>query len=263
MKKFIMILAVCVLLVGILATNGTFAFLNNISNIFSDLTSILGIDNGTPENDEGQFKVELALQTRDGSGGLITTNEIPVLLPAVYSDDYAWPTVATKVGDRTYSLWQNGSGVNGIVDKFVSVTNMSEKTEDSDHDAYFRIAFAVQEEAFQLLHLNFNENRDDYEWTAWTKIQIGGRDYRMIIATYQKALAAGETSPAALLQVALDKKTTNEDAEKITSDFLQIQVMAVDATLFNAVPTTDGGTKTYTAQEALDAALPLANLNPF
>ena len=259
MKKLIMVLTVCIVLGGVLATNGTFAFLNNVNvtEIFSDLLELLGADNGTPQNDESLFKVELVLQTRDSSGELTTTSEVPMLIPAVYADNYGWKTHEAHIDGETYYLWTTEDGINGIVDKFVSVVNKSEVDMSAEspiyREAYFRIAFAVQQEAYDFLHLNFNEV--DYTWSDWKQISINGRSYQMIVATYTKPLAVNETSPAALMQVALDKKTTSADAEKISSDFLQIQVMAIDATPFKE---TD-----CTVEQALDAALPLNSLNPF
>ena len=236
MKK-LMVLAVCVLLSGALAANGTLAF-PNISEVFSDLSKLLGL-NGLPE-DNSIFKVELVSQIRDENGNLVRTTEAPMLMPAVSSGELK--TVATAVGGKTYSLWESK---NGITDKFVSVANRSVVDTAAEppvaHDAYFRIAFAVQEEAFPFLHLNFNNA--DYAWSDWKEIEIDGRAYRMIVATYGTALAVGEVSPAALLQVALDRQTTNDDAEKIAGDFIRIQVLAIDS--------------------APNAALPLENLNPF
>ena len=251
MKKLIMVLAVCLLLSGTLAASGTLAF-PNISEVFSGLINLLGLDNGMPTEDETIFKVELVSQARDGSGNLVRTTEVPMLLPAVSKDDLE--AVSTDVDGKIYSLWESR---NGIADKFVSVANRSVVDTKAEppvpHDAYFRIAFAVQEEAFPLLYLNFN--REDYEWTDWKEIKIDGRAYRMIVATYDKPLAVNEVSPAALMQVALDRETTSADADKIAGDFIQIQVMAIDSAPFNE--------KNMTASEALNAALPLENLNPF
>ena len=259
MKKFIMVLAVCVLLAGVLAANGTLA-LPNVSEVFTVLTELLGTDDGVPTEDEAIFDVELLSQARDSNGKLVEMSTSPMLLPSVTADELK-ATEAVNVDGRTYSLWASGN--KGIVDKFVSVVNKTtvkntaEATESASvtHDACFRIAFAVQEEAFPFLYLNFN--RADYEWTQWKNISIDGRAYRMIVATYPEALAVGETSPAALMQVALDRETTSADADRIAGDFLQIQVLAIDSAPFK------NAEGIYSPEDALNAALPLENLNPF
>ena len=48
-----------------------------------------------------------------------------------------------------------------------------------------------------------------WEWLGQT-VTIGGVEYELAVATYQKALAPGETSIPSLKQVYLDKQATNE-----------------------------------------------------
>lgn len=139
------------------------------------------------------------------------------------------------------------------VDREIAVCNQStEKT------AYFRIAFAVQAEAFPHLTLNFS-NDSSYTWDKeWRNITIGNRAFKLKVATYTKGLEAGKTSPAALLSVGLSSEVTSEQLANIDDDFLQVQVLAIDAAEFvtNEQP--------MSATDALNEALPLTDdFNPF
>jgi len=136
----------------------------------------------------------------------------------------------------------------------VTVKNLS-----SAKSAYFRIAFAVQDTVRPYLALHFNET-GAYTWLDdWREnITIGDHRYDLMIGTYTQELPAGGTAPDALLSVALSDSITSEQMNSIADDFLQIQVLAICADDFPK--------ESYpTAQDALDAALPIASpdFNPF
>lgn len=244
MKKKAMILAVCLALVGMLAVNGTLA--QTVEGIFQTITTALGLVDA-PERDETQLDVSLVSHYRQG-GQLVQGSTSQSLVPMAHD----WETkVATTVGGATYQLWDAAA-----LDKFTAVKNVGS---DGDKDAYFRLAFAVDANIHSKLKLNFTDDAC-YAWTDWTDISIGGRPFKMIVATYTKALAPGQVSPPVLLQVAMDKSATNEDYAKISSDFLQIKAMAVDAdALVN-----DEQTPRPSAEETLNATIPLNDgFNPF
>lgn len=248
MRKKAIIVAVCLVLVGFLAVNGTLA--QELGNIFK---TIANIANGTPENNETQLKVVLVNQDRNGIAVSDTT-----LYPVYCADDYDWATVPTNVNSGTYDLWDS-TQVSGVLDKFVRVQNVS--TGEGAKDACFRLAFAVDAQIFSKLKLNFNRSSGDYLWeNDWRGITIDGRAYQMIIATYQQVLEPGEVSPPALLQVALSRNVSSADLANLDQNFLRTMVMAVDADTL----TSEVGSRP-SAIETLNTTLPIdeGTFNPF
>lgn len=220
MKKII-VLALCLVLAGMLAVNGTFAadFTQTISEAVSSLfQTVQELANPNPTTAPADFNVSLVYPNESGTA-------LPVLIPG------------------------------GTVEHNVTVRN------DSDAlPAYFRIAFAVQADAFPLLTLQFNED-SSYAWLdGWRDITIGGRDYKLMVGTYQQALTANETSPSALLGVTLRSSTTSAQMTALDNDFLLMQALAINANDF--VLESSGQ---MSATDALDKALPVdsANFNPF
>ena len=243
MKKKAMILAVCLALVGMLAVNGTLA--QTVEDIFQTITTALGLE--APERDETKLDVSLVSHYRQG-GQLVQGSTSQSLVPMAHNWDVK---VATTVGGAAYQLWDAAA-----IDKFTAVANRSPQK-----DAYFRIAFAVDANIYCKLKLNFTDDTC-YFWSDWVDISIGGRPFKMIVATYTQALEHGQVSPPSLLQVAMDKSATNEDYAKISNDFLQIKVVAVDADTLtqevNGVQVRSG------AIDTLDATVPLREgFNPF
>ena len=247
MRKKAIIVAVCLVLVGFLAVNGTLA--QELENIFK---TIANIANGTPENNETQLKVVLVNQDRNGNAVSDTT-----LYPVHCADDYDWATVPTNVNSGTYDLWDS-TKVTGALDKFVRVQNVS--TGEGAKDACFCLAFAVDAQIFSKLKLNFNRS-SDYLWEDdWRDITIEGRPYKMMIATYTDALAPNAISSPALLQLALQKDVRNADLAGLGQDFLRTMVMAVDADTL-----TPEGAPRPDVLETLDTTLPINEItfNPF
>lgn len=220
MKKTIL-LALCLALAGLLAVNGTFAA--EFTQAVSETVSQL-------------FKTV---------GELI--NPEPTAAPSsfkvsvVYLDDSSTEEQVLFPGST--------------VERRVAVKN-----ESAALPAYFRIAFAVQEEAFSCVTLDFSKG-SAYTWLGqWRDITIGGQDYKLMIGTYTDALEAGATSPASLLSVAMNKNVTSEQMGRLGRDFLQMKVLAINADDFVLSDDTQ-----MSATEALDKALPIddANFNPF
>lgn len=218
MKK-LLLLALCLVLAGLLAVNGTFAaeFTQTVSEVVSSLfETVQGLASPEPTVDPTIFSVALVYPDNNSS-------ELPMLFPG------------------------------SEIERKIAVCNDS-----SENAAYFRIAFAVQSEAFPHVTLYFNDD-GSYTWLDdWRNITVGGRDYKLMIGTYTTALEPGNTSSAALLSVAMSETVTSEQMAEINEDFLQVQVLAINAEDFDA--------NTYTtAKAALDAALPIdsKDFNPF
>ena len=135
------------------------------------------------------------------------------------TDYSAEPTDLFYWGDYVYSgtagngLW-NDNKLKGALDKFVFVENTGSSP------AYFRtwIAFECPE------GMAYSEGSDKefmmnvsgstlYKWDNVGYATIEGQRYLIMCATYQNALAAGNTSHPSLLQVVMTHNATNEDME--------------------------------------------------
>lgn len=124
-------------------------------------------------------------------------------------------------------------------------------------EAYFRLVYAVQYDAESWEHLTIRfDAGNGFTEHDWQDITISGTPYKMKVFTYTQALAPGADSPAVEIAIAMDADITSAQLARYRSDFLQMQVLAIDPT-----PFTKGGYDTAAA--ALDLALPLDTLNPF
>ena len=253
-RKGIVIVAVCLILVGLLSVNGTLA--NTVNRIFQI------INGDQPEQNEQMLQVKLINQTfaADGSG-LTEMNGMPNITPAYYPDGFDWEKDKENVviDGQVYALWEDT--LRSPVSKVVSVQNTA--VEEGAKDAYFRVAIAVDANIFHLLKINFNKADSRYLWqNQWLDITVDGRAYKMMVATYTEALEPGEKSPPFMLQVAMDKTATNKDYAKIDGHFIRITAMAVDADALTNPD--DQNAVRPSAVETLDAAVPVnENLNPF
>lgn len=127
-------------------------------------------------------------------------------------------------------------------------------------DACFRLAIAVQTEAFSHLTLTLNEH--DYIWSGWRNVTIDGCAYKLNIATYPEFLEPEETSPAALYSVSLDIETTSAQISAFRKDFIMIKALAVNADDFKQLQ--DEAQQPLTPTGVLDKALPITDtFNPF
>jgi len=215
MKKAIL-LALCLVLAGMLAVDGTFAaeFTQAVTEAVSTLfKTVEDIFSPAPTQDPDTFQVSI-----------------------VYPD--SGPGLALLSPGHT-------------TQRKVAIENQS-----NEKSAYFRIAFAVQADIRDHLSLNFNTV--DYAWSNWREdITIGDQHFDLIIATYTQPLAAGQTSPAALLSVTLDADITSQQMNAFAEDFLQIQALAICADDFT-------NSSYQNAVAALDQALPIPDdFNPF
>ncbi len=127
--------------------------------------------------------------------------------------------------------------------------------------ACFRLAFAVQKtSAWEQLHFTFTAD-NSFTQSDWMKITVGGTPYNMKVFTYTATLDEERSSPTVSITIAMDKAVTTAQIEEFRGDFLKTQVLAIEADLF--MQPSENNTTTYTAEQALDMALPLTNFNPF
>ena len=130
-------------------------------------------------------------------------------------------------------------------------------------NACFRLAFAVQYDAetWDMLTFRFSAGEEYIQTSGWTDITVGGTPYRMQVFTFKEALAASSQSSPVSITIAMDKDITSQQIARYRSDFLQTQVLAIEADLF--MQPSENNAVAYTAVEALDMALPLSGFNPF
>lgn len=138
-----------------------------------------------------------------------------------------------------------------------TVSRTCQVENQGDQSVYFRLACAIQYDEATWDELDISFEHDD-KFTAtddWTSITINGTPYRMKVFTYTDALAEDTTSDGVEISISMGTSVTSEQLAKYRSDFLQIQALAIETEAFTE--------KGYTATAALDAALPLEDLNPF
>ena len=133
------------------------------------------------------------------------------------------------------SLVYTGSDENTLLSPGGTVTrSFAAANGANSKPAYFRIAIAVQNDALPAGLLQVQTNGGNYTWTQANDITIGGRTYALKVATYKDKLPVGETSASAMLRVSMDASVTSAQMAQLDDNFLQIQVLAVDATAFES-----------------------------
>lgn len=119
-----------------------------------------------------------------------------------------WATTGVDVNGTEYKVFTDD--LKNVIDKIVTVTNTGKS------DAYVRTIIAIEApegDPKDLIHINYNGD-DVLSWGEGLMIKIDGVDYYCMVATYNDALKAGETSAPSLMQLFLDSKATNEDVAK-------------------------------------------------
>ena len=257
MKKGIL-LAVCLMLVGMLSIGGTYAY-GESQSVVERIWHFVADVFGGPETDLTKVNIEnkFLIRASNSNGDIILTEGTQEqLVPGNVPKNFDWdnPKITFKPANSTYSykLWSD-EDVPGAVDKFVSVKNLGSEP------VYFRTAIAIQynEQLWPQLHLNRNLDKNLYAWSNYggKQISINGKDYVLLVASYKNALQPGETSEAMIMQVALGADVTNAMIE----EGFDIRVLTVaieqDAFVENGV--------TLDALPALEKAAPLDKFNPF
>jgi len=245
MKK-LLALAVCLMLLGTVTVNGTFASDFSISDFFQTIAEKIF---GEPKTDSSQLDVETTVKMRGQDGKLVDESEPQMLVPLNQPAGWYQEKTVTPVGEREYKLWTEP----GVIDKFICVTNKTEA--DKGKDAYFRTAISIRcssETVWNNLKINLNEDTSEYQWSGWKN----HGEWYTNVATYLKPLAPGETSPAMMMQLALvnSREMTNELMTTFGSEFtIEMHTVAIDMETFkNSSDDTQ-----MSAMEALDMAAPI------
>ena len=187
----------------------------------------------------GNVDIEQIEQERDTTGALTDFTQAKHLYPAYYDGtSIPWDEPANWVVPNE-PAWKVVEKNQSVVDKFVTVKNTGMS------DAYVRTVFAFEagvSSNTDLIHIVMNSTNVPDEIGAWEwlgqTVTIGGVEYELAVATYQKALAPGETSIPSLKQVYLDKQATNEYCASLgdTYDILVVS-QAVQAQGFSDAKT--------------------------
>lgn len=249
MKKALLV-ALCLIAVGCMAVNGTFAddFSNAVQQVFDtalkavesvfETITDLDDDKKTPQQSTDKT-VDVSLETNDSNG-------------------YLYPGTSVI---RTVTVQNQGTG-----------------------SVYFRLAFAVRydkdtwNDEFEVV-INTTPDTADTTNTAttnkytvakwgrseaeWKEITIEGKSYMMQVLTYTQALdapseGATSTAPAVTAKVSFGYATTDEQFELYRDgNFMKTQVLAIETDSFT-------NKQISSATAALDKAIPLNDsFNPF
>ncbi len=217
MKKRIITIA---LVVALLATcfAGTLAYLTDTDAAHNTMTV-------------GKVTIEQTEWQRNGAGDFVPFEKDKLLMPGVYdtvsaswkvpfndadslmiADGEAWCGFwGTEKDGYEFAgndpAWITKCDTYNALDKIVVVKNTG------DQPCYYRTLIALEvASATVIMNVNGNERFDwgNDEKDPVCNIEIDGTKYAVYAATYTKVLAPTEVSRPSLLQVMLDKNTTNE-----------------------------------------------------
>jgi len=130
------------------------------------------------------------------------------------------------------------------------------ENKSTENDAYFCVAFAVDETIADDLHFT---KQSGYEWKEnYNSITLNGTAYRLSVAICTSQLDKQDISEDVISAISLDADVRTEQISNVSSDFLKMKLMAVDVETFASV-------ENATAQTVLTKALDLNNpdFNPF
>lgn len=188
-KKVLLASAATVMTVAI-AIGGTMAYLTSEDSDVNVMTL-------------GNVKIEQVEQERDENGNLTQFAQAKPAFPAVY-EKTEWDDDKLTVNGGEYKVFSDD--MKNVIDKIVTVNNIGKS------DAYVRTIVAIEApngDPKDLIHFNWNST--DTEISNGIVTTIDGVDYYIVAFTYKEALVAGEKSAPSLVQLFLDKATTNED----------------------------------------------------
>lgn len=190
--KNILLTTVSYVTVAALAIGGTVAYLTSKDSDVNVMTL-------------GNVEIEQVEYERDENGDIVEFTQAKPALPAVYETE-AWATDGADINGGEYKVFSED--MKNVIDKFVTVNNVGKS------EAFVRTIVAIEApngDPDNLIHIS--GNKEDTDMTGMFMATIDGVDYFVINFTYKEELAAGEKSAPSLLQLFLDKKTTNEDCE--------------------------------------------------
>lgn len=240
MKKKILALAMVVCLAVVAVTGFTLAY-------FTDT------DGATNTMVAGNVKIAQNETDRDGEDFEQNQKLVPGVYYKTTDDDGDWvpyngaqPEKDSTDNEYEVSIWDES--VKNVIDKFVTVKNTGSEA------AYVRTIFLIEEKATIVLddditlgngedfwdivgdysHMEYAGDAVKYNWNTQEGItyseaayvQINGQDYKVIVATYDAALASGETSVPSLCQFYLDPMTGNDWYEEMGSDEFNIHALS-------------------------------------
>lgn len=182
--------------------------------------------------------------------------EIEVPPVTEWLDDFSFPDLGGNVGKPVHVTLVSDTPSNPLFPGG-SVTRTSAVRNDGEGGVCYRLVYAIQynDDSWHQLDIDFLADKG-YDESDWQLITIDGTPFMMKVFTYTELLAPGSTSPNVVFTIGMDRDITNDQIGRYRSDFLRIQVVAIDPTPFMT-------TETTTVVDALDMALPLNNLNPF
>lgn len=225
MKKAILA-ALCFILVSCMFVNGTFAA-PDINEIFRSVAEFFqNIENPFPVQDVKGETVNVTIQSDNNSSQLFPGG----------------------TATRTSRVMNEGS-----------------------ESVFYRFAYAVQycdEASWKKLTIDFDFSSEYYAESAWQEIEVDGETYKMKVFTYKTELPKESQAPSITISVKMDHSVTSQEIARYRSNFLMMQVMAIEAQPFikaeeAAVDANSQVDVSAVAQKALNAALPLKDLNPF
>jgi len=189
MKNRKLLLIVSLVLAMTMSLGGTLAYLSDTDADVNVMTL-------------GSVTITQNEQERDADGNLVPFTPNKPAMPAV--GPIGWADEGVEVNGTEYKVFTDD--LKNVVDKIVTVTNTGKS------DAYVRTIVAIEAPDYDpddLIHFNWNDT--DCSISAPITVEIGEDDYVAFVFTYKEALGAGETSAPSLVQLFLDKATTNED----------------------------------------------------
>ena len=150
----------------------------------------------------GNVYIEQNEQERDETGNLVDFVDNKPFFPAVYPDDFPFHTPTVELPGTGCQMWDS-TLLENAHDKIVTVTNTGKS------DAYVRTWFAFENGETEVY---YNTNKVDWTWSrVMQDIPVAGSSYDMYVATYNKPLRPGETTPPSLLQFALNRYANNAE----------------------------------------------------
>ncbi len=188
-------------LVAAMAIGGTVAYLTDTDKDINVMT-LGNVQIEQIEQEWNEDKTELVEFTQDKP-----------LLP--YVGSLSWADKDDEHGGayRTFAM-------ENVVDKYVSVKNTGR------NNAYVRTIIALEMgsykyEEFTMVGISNNSANGvefpnlHWSWDEVKTVNIEGKNYNVMIATYDEALAPNATTIPSMLQVYLDKTATNETVENL------------------------------------------------
>lgn len=249
MKKKILALALAVCLVSVAVTGFTLAYFTDTDMATNTMTA-------------GSVAIDQNETDRDGDDFVQNQKLVPGVYYEKTNDGEKWlpyngvaPEKDGESDEYDVAIWDDS--VKNVIDKFVTVENTGSE------DAYVRTIFLIQEKVITVLDNDITIGDDDDFWDIleenshkeylgdsvkyyWndteeegysysyyglteaerTVVTIKNQEYRVVVATYDAALEAGEMTSPSLMQFYLDPQTTQDWYTDMGSETFEIRVLS-------------------------------------